>query len=316
MNRRVVLAALLGIPLGALGQIKGRTPKIGVLAFTTTTSSYQESLRRGLRQFGYIEGKNIQLEWRSAEGSFERAEKLAIELVAMNVDVIVAFLTPAVQAAKKATRTVPIVMAYSGDPVGTGLVKSLARPEGNVTGLSSTSAEISGKRIELLRELIPEISHIGVLINGADSFAKPFAQENLAAARRIGVAIDVVDVRDAPNLNAAFARLKKARAGAVIVQGSLVAPWSEAAIKHQMPTMATQRRAAAAGALMYFGADPDELTVRAASFIDRLLKGAKPGDLPIEQPTRMELVLNRRTAKALGIVIPPPFLVRADAVID
>jgi putative ABC transport system substrate-binding protein len=317
MKRRTLLAAMLTVPFAALAQTLARLPKIGVLAFPPASPAYQDALRRGLRQHGYAEGKNILVEWRAADGSVERAEKLAAELVALKVDVLVTLLTPAVLAAKKATRTIPIVMAYAGDPVGAGLVNSLARPEGNVTGLSSTAVELSGKRIELLREVIPGLRHIGLVINGADPFAKPLAEENLAAGKRAGVTVDVVDVRRAEDLESAFVRLKKAGAGAVIVQGSLNAPaWPQMAIKHGMASTATQKQAAAAGALMYFGPDVDDLVVRAASFIDRILKGAKPGDLPIEQPTRMELILNRKTAKALGIVISQGFLVRADSVID
>lgn len=208
-------------------------------------------------------------------------------------------------------------MAYAGDPVGAGVVRSLARPEGNVTGLSSTAVEISGKRIELLREVIPGLARIGLLINGADPFAKPLTQETLAAGKRSGVAVDVVDVRRPEDLAPALVSLKKAGAGAVIVQGSLNAPaWPQTVIKHGLAGMGTNKQTAAAGALMYFGADADDLVVRGASYVHRILKGAKPAELPIEQPTRMELILNRKTAKAVGIVFSQAFLVRADAVID
>jgi len=317
MGRRLFVAALLALPFAAFGQARAALPKIGVLSWLKPAPGFQEAFRRGLAQAGYAEGKNIAIEWRSAEGSVERAEKAAVELVASNVQVIVAVLTPAVQAAKKATRTVPIVMAYAGDPVGAGLVKSLARPEGNVTGLSSTSAEISGKRIELLRELIPGLSRVGLLTNGADAFSKPFVAETLAAGRKARVAVEVVDVRRREDVEPALARLKKAGVRAVIVQGSIAAPqWPQLAIEQGIAAMGTQQRHAVAGALMYFGADPVDLTVRAGRYIDHLLKGARPSELPIEQPTRMELILNRSTAKALGIAVPPAFAVRADTVID
>jgi putative ABC transport system substrate-binding protein len=317
MKRRALIAGLLALPLGVLAQTRERLPKIGVLGWATPSPAFLQAFRRGLQQYGYIEGKNIDIEWRAADASVERAEKQAAELVGLKVDVLVAVLTPAVQAARKATRTVPIVMAYAGDPVGAGLVKSLARPEGNVTGLSSTSAEISGKRIELLRELMPGIRRIGLLINSADAFAKPFAEENVGAAKRAGVAMDIVDVRSRQDLDAALVRFKKTAIPAVIVQGSIsVAGWPRMAIEQGIVPVGTQKPHGAAGALLFFGADADDLVVRAARYIDRLLKGAKPAELPIEQPTRMELIINRSTAKALGIALPSAFVVRADSVID
>jgi len=317
MRRRSLLAALLGVPLAVLAQSRDGLPRIGVLTWVSPRREFQDAFRRGLREAGYVEGKNLLVEWRSAEGSVERAEKAAAELVASKVALIVAVLTPAVQAAKKATRTIPIVMAYAGDPVGAGLVKNLARPEGNVTGLSATSAEISGKRIELLRELIPGLARVGVLINGADAFAKPFVAENVAAGKRARVAIEIVDVRERADLDAALKRLKKTGVGAVIVQGSIPVPnWPDLAIEHRIAAMGTQKQHARAGALMFFGADAADLTARAGRYIERILKGAKPSELPIEQPTRMELIVNRKTAKALGIAVPPAFAVRADAVID
>ncbi|HUQ74214.1 MAG TPA: ABC transporter substrate-binding protein [Burkholderiales bacterium] len=317
MKRRALVVGLLALPLGTLAQTREKLAKIGVLSWTAPTPGFQQALRRGLQQYGYTEGKNLLIDWRSADASVSRAESLAAELVASKVDVLVAALTPAVQAAKKATRTVPIVMAYAGDPVAAGLVKSLARPEANVTGISATSAEISGKRIELLRELMPHMARLGLLINGADAFAKPFVEENRAACRTAGVALDVIDVRSRQDFDGALARLKKAHVRAVIVQGSVPVPgWPPLALEQGLAGVGMQKSHVDAGALLFFGADTDALTVRAAGYIDRILKGAKPGDLPIEQPTRMELIINRRTAKALGVPLPPAFVVRADSVID
>ncbi|MBW8885024.1 MAG: ABC transporter substrate-binding protein [Planctomycetia bacterium] len=320
MNRRHALRHLSALSIALPGLVLGQPsamPKIGVLLFPPMSKTYQQALRRGLQSFGYVEGKNIAIDWRSADSNVQRAEKLAAELVAVKVNVIIAYLTPAAAAAKKATATIPIVMAYVGDPVGGGLVKSLARPEANITGLSASSAELSGKRIQLVREVIPELARVGIVINGSDPFAKPFVAETVAAGKHANVIVDVVDTRPGADPEPLLERLKHAGARAVIIQGSLdTARWAEAAIKRGMPTMATQKHSVAAGMLIYFGPDADDLIARAGSYVDRLLRGAKPGDLPIEQPTRMELIVNRKTAKALGLEISPAFLSRANSVID
>ena len=318
MKRRTFLTAALAIPAVTLAQGTARAPRIGVLSFTATNPEIQAALRRGLKEHGYVEGRNIHIDWRAAEGSVERAEKIAAELVAAKVSVIVTMLTPSALAARKASGAVPIVMAISGDPLGTGLVKSLARPGGNVTGMSSSSAEVSGKRLEILRDVIPRLSRVGLLVNGADPFAKPFTIENQLAAKRSGMELEVVDIRTLDEVDEGLGRLARARVGAAVIQGSLAGPKSQApelAIKHRIPAMSTQKDLGRRWLLSY-GPDLPDLTARSASYVDRILKGANPADLPIEQPTRFELVINRSTARTLGISLPQALLARADLVID
>ena len=311
---------LLVVPLVAEAQRpEGTLPRIGVLMSTPMTEAFREGFRQGLRDHGYVEGQNILVEWRAAEGRTDRAETLAGELVRLRVDIIVAMLTPAVQAAKKATSTIPIVMSPAGDPVKTGLVASLSRPGGNVTGLSLTSVELSGKRIELLRELIPGLTRVGLLIHGGDPFAKPFVDEHRDATKRAGLQLHVLDVRRPDEFDRAFSLMTKERAGAVIVQGGLTAPaWraAELALRYRLPSMSPQVQFVESGGLMSFGANFADMHRRAASYVDRILKGAEPGELPVEQPTRLELVINLKTAKALGLNIPPSLLLRADRVVE
>jgi putative tryptophan/tyrosine transport system substrate-binding protein len=315
-----VACGLLAAPLAAESQPQaGKLPRIGVLASGPMTAVLQEAFRQGLRDHGYVEGQNILIEWRAAEGGTNRANVLAVELVGLKVDVIVAIFTPAVRAAKEATRTIPIVMAPAGDPVVTGFVASLARPGGNITGLTSLGAELQGKRIELLRELIPGLTRVGLLINAADPFAKPFVDETQVAAKRTGVEIHIVDVRRPQEIDAAFAAMSKQRAGAVIVQGVLTASaWQagDLAVQHRLPALSVTKQFVESGGLMSYSASLTDICRRAASYVDRILKGAKPGDLAVEQPTRFELVINLRTAKALGLAIPQSLLLRADEVIQ
>jgi len=315
----VIAGGLLTAPPVAEAQPAGKVPLIGVLTFTQMNAGLQEAFLRGLRDHGYVEGQNIRIEWRAAEGRPDRAKALAVELVQLNVDVIVANLTPAVQAAKDATSTIPIVMASAGDPVGTGFVASLARPGGNITGMTGISAELSGKRLELLRELIPSLTRVGLLINAANPFAKALVEETQVAARRTGVQLHVVDVRRAQDVDAALLAMTKQGDGAVIVDGALTAStWraAELAVRHRMASISNQRQFVDSGGLMFHGAQFTDVYRRAASYVDRVIKGAKPGTLPVEQPTRFELVINLRTAKALGLTIPPSLLQRADQVIE
>jgi putative ABC transport system substrate-binding protein len=239
-----------------------------------------------------------------------------VELVRLKVAVIVAVNTPAVHAAKNATTTIPIVM-QAGDPVGTGLVASLARPGGNITGISSIAAELSGKRIELLRELIPGLTRVAVLIHGANPFAKPLVDEVQASTKRVGIQLQILDVRNPREVEAAFSAMTKERAGAVIVQ-TVLAAWqtAELALRHRLPSVYFQRQFVESGGLMSVGANLAEMHRRTATYVDKILKGAKPGDLPVEQPSRFEFVINLKTAKALGLTIPPSLLVRADQVVE
>ncbi|MBI4203724.1 MAG: ABC transporter substrate-binding protein [Betaproteobacteria bacterium] len=319
---RLAAAALLLllVPLVTDAQQKaGKVPRIGVLAFTQMTAALQEAFRQGLRDHGYVEERNVFVEWRAAEGRTDRAKALAVELVGLKVDILVAIFTPAVQAAKDATSTIPIVMAPAGAPVATGFVASLARPAGNITGITGLGAELQGKQIQLLRELIPGLTRVGLLINAADPFAKSFVDEAQAAAKRTGVQLHVVDVRRPQEIDAAFAAMTNQRAGAVIVQGVLTASaWQagDLAVRHRLPSLSNLKQFAESGGLMSYGANFTDIYRRAASYVDRILKGAKPGDLPVEQPTRFEFVINIKTAKALGLTIPQSLLLRADQLIE
>jgi ABC-type uncharacterized transport system substrate-binding protein len=313
-----LVLALLAAPLAAEAQ-PGKVPRIGVLTSTPMTDVLQESFRQGLRDHGYVEGENTFVEWRAAGGRNDVAKALTVELVRLKVDIIVAIFTPAVQAAKDATSTIPIVMAPAGAPVATGFVASLARPGGNITGIAGLDAELQGKRIQLLRELIPGLTRVGLLINAADPFAKPFVDETQVAAKSVGVQVHIVDVRRPQDIQAAFAALVKQRTDAVIVQGALTASaWQtgDLAVQHRLPSLSVTKQFAESGGLMSYSASFTETYRRAASYVDRILKGAKPADLPVEQPTKFELVINLKTAKALGLTIPPSVLARADQVIQ
>jgi putative ABC transport system substrate-binding protein len=313
----IVFALLLGAVSAVQAQPPEQTPRIGVLTFTQLTAPVQESLRQGLRDHGYVEGQNLRIEWRAAEGRPERAKAQAAELVQLKVDVIVANLTPAVQAAKEATGTIPIVMASAGNPVGTGFVKSLSRPGGNITGLTGISAELAGKRVELLRELIPGLTRVGFLVNGSNPFAKSLIEETRAAAKRAGVELQIIDVRRAADIEPAFAALKMQRTGGVIVDAALTS-WkaAELGLQYRVPSISNQRHFVEAGGLMFHGAEASDVQRRAAGYVARILKGASPAELPVEQPTKFELVLNLRTAKALGLTIAQPLLVRATETLE
>ena len=309
---------LFGLALVTQAQEKTQTvPRIGVLTFTRMTAAFQEPLRQGLRQHGYIEGQSILIEWRAAEGRPERATALAMELVQLKVDVIVANLTPAVQAAKNATSTIPIVMASAGDPVGTGFVASLARPGGNITGMTGISAELSGKRVELIRELVPGLTRVGLLVNASNPFVRSLIDETQVAAKRTGMQLHVIDVRRSQDVDAELSGLTKQHVGAVIIDAALI-PWraAELALQHRLPSISNQRSFVESGGLIFHGAELADVQRRAASYVAKILKGAKPSDLPVEQPTKFELVINLKAAKALGLTIPPSVLARADQVVD
>jgi putative ABC transport system substrate-binding protein len=231
--------------------------------------------------------------------------------------VIVANLTPAVQAANDATRTIPIVMASAGDPVGTGFVQSLPRPGGNITGLTGMSAELSGKRVELLREMLPGLGRLGMLVNASNPFAPSLVEETQLAAKRLALHLHVIDVRRPEQVDSALAELARQRAGAVIVDAALT-PWraAELALKHRLPSISNQRHFVDAGGLMFHGAELADVQRRAAGYVAKILKGARPADLPVEQPTRFDLVINLRTARALGLSVPPALLLQATNVLE
>ena len=317
-RRRFLMTSLAGAfaaPLTVLGDV----PRIGVLLFMPMTDGAQKDFRLGLREHGYIDGQSVQIEWRSAEGRIERANALAEELVRLRVSVIVAEFTPAAQAAKKATQTIPIVLASAGDPVASGLVASLARPGGNVTGFTNLAAELSGKRLELLREMISGLTRVGLLIHGTDPLDKAFVEGTRAAAAQNGIQVRVTAVPRAADLDAALAGMVKERIGAVIIPANLPVPFrqiTDMTARHRLPSISLLTQFAEAGGLMSYGASVSDIRRRTATYVDKILKGAKPADLPVEQPTKFELVINVKTARALGLTIPPPLLARADQVIQ
>jgi len=298
----------------ARGQPK--LPKIGVLVPANPEPFWSE-FRAGLREHGYSEGQNVVFEFRSADGNPNRLRDLADELVRLKVDVIVAHFTPSATAARQATTEIPIVMAPAGDPIGTGLISSLARPGGNITGLSGTSAELYAKTLELIREVLPGTRRIAVLANAADPFSIPFTQQVEDGGRALGITIQTIKVRGVEEFAAAFAAMEQARADAVLVQGSLSArPALDLALKHRLPPIGADRLFSQEGGLLSYAYNLNELYRRAGYYIDRILRGAKPGELPVEQPTRYQLIVNLKTAKALSITVPDTVLARADDVIE
>jgi putative ABC transport system substrate-binding protein len=279
-----------------------------------------EALRQGLHELGYVEGKNIVIEWRSAEGKLDRVPALAAELVRLKVDVIVTGGATDTRAAKEATNTIPIVMAQDSDPVGSGFVASLARPGGNITGLSTLAPEVSGKRLELLKEIIPKLSRVAVLgISTRPGNAQSLKEVELAAGA-LKVKLQFLDVLDPKDIEAAFRAASKGRAEAVLV---LQSPFFNSqrkqlvdlAIKSRLPATYPQTEYTEAGGLMYYGANTPDLFRRAATYVDKILKGTKPADIPVEQPRKFELIINLKAAKQIGLTIPPNVLVRADRVI-
>ena len=272
--------------------------------------------REGLRELGYVEGQNLLVEYRSAVGQIDRLTDLAADLVRLKVAIIVADGTLATQAARRATAEIPIVMARVGDPVGTGLIATLARPGGNVTGVSSATAELGGKLLELMREVRPAMARVAVLAHATDPFARTFVEQIQSAASRIGVRIQRVVVRGDEELDRAFTAMVKERAGGVVVQPILATKRAaDLALKHQLPSITTGVGVKAFpefGGLMSYGANPEEFYRRAAVYVDKILKGANPADLAVEQPTKFELVINLTTAQALGLTIPPALLLRAE----
>jgi putative ABC transport system substrate-binding protein len=322
MRRREFITLLggaaAGWPLAARAQ-KSKMARIGALYIgTADAESFKKELREGLRELGYVEGQNISFEFRSAEGKLDRLPELAAELVRLKVDVIVTLYVPPTLAAKQATREIPIVTIV-GDPVETGIVASLARPGGNITGVSLMAAASHGKSVELFRDMLPSVRRVGVLGHATNPvFAKAMLDEVLVAGRPTGTEIQpVVMVSGPDDLEDAFATLVRERADALVVQGSLaIKPVTDMALKHRLPTASTPRVFAEIGGLMSFGADGPASFRHGAKFVQRILQGKQPKDIPIEQPTKFELVINLKTAKALGLTVPPTFLSRADAVIE
>jgi len=314
---------LLAAPLAAEGQQAKKVWRIGYLTGGSAEreKSWLASFRQGLRELGYVERESIVIEQRYAEGRTERLPELTKELIQLKVDVLVAAGDSAALAAKKATSSVPVVFVTVADPVGLGIVVSLARPGGNVTGLSDLHADIVTKRLELLKEIVPSASRVAVLLNPVNPAHAPQLRAVRAAAPALGLTVLALEVREPDDINRAFAILGKERASGLLILGDRmlgthVTRTAELAIKSRQPTMFTQRGSVEAGGLMSYGANFAELYRQLGTYIDRILKGTKPADLPIEQATKFELVINLKTAKALGLTIPPSLLSRADEVIQ
>ena len=318
----LVLSLLAGLPLVADAQLPGQLPKVAYLSAASAGIDTVEAFRQGLRELGHVEGRNILIEYRWANGRFDRLPVLAAELVQLRVDVIVAANTPAAIAAKNATSAIPIVLVTSGDPVGSGLVAGLARPGGNVTGLSLTpSLSISGKQLAVLKEAFPAITQVAVLANPANLPTAGLLAEMELAARSLGLRLRVVPVREPNDFEDAFNAMKSERVSALLVIADpLVHDGRDRivtfAATNRLRAIYPYRTFVDAGALMSYGVNLSALSHRAATYVDRILKGAAPADMPIEQPTKFELVVNLRTAKALGLTIPQSLLLRADHVVQ
>lgn len=318
----LALSVLFG-PLPAEAQPSQRTYRIGLLDYSGTDARRDRwnAFRQQMRELGYVEGQNVSFEPRWAQVENDRISKLAAELVGLKVDVIVTGATNATIAAKRATSTIPIVTAVGSDPVTLGLVASLRRPGGNVTGVLSISSELSAKRLEFVRLVVPHASHVAILLDERNPASQLAMQETEAAARTLGLTLKSVAVRPPVDLEGAFSTIVRDRAAALTITASPIFSLhakrlAELALKHRLPTVAGNREWVEAGLLAAYGTDYPHLFRRAATFVDKILKGARPGDLPIEQPSKFELVINLKTAKALGLNIPSSLLQRADHVIQ
>jgi putative ABC transport system substrate-binding protein len=306
----------------ALAQQPTKVPRIGFLGATSpsTIPVRLEAFRQGLRELGHVEGNNLVIEYRYANGKLDRVPALAAELVRLNVDVIVTGGSAATRPAKEATITIPIVMAQDTDPVGNKFVASLARPGGNITGLSILAPELSGKQLELLKEIIPKLSRAVILANSNEPGYLQLRKETELAAEALRINIQFLDARGSKDVENTFRAATKLRADAVLVPTMPIivsqrAQIAELAVKNRLPAMYGQPEYVDAGGLMFYGASITELFRRAATFVDKILKGAKPADLPVEQPTKFEFVINLKAAKQIGLTIPPNVLARADRVI-
>ena len=314
-----VLLATVSI---AQAQQPKKIPRIGYLTLGSSSprSANEEAFRDGLHQLGYIEGQNVHVEYRYAAGEVGRLPELAAELVSLNLNVIVAANTQSIDATRRATKTIPIVFPLTFDPVASGFVASLARPGGNLTGLTTLNQEVAGKRVELLKEVMPRISRVAVLRDPTNSGSLFALKETEAAANHLGIRLHILEVRSADELEGAIQAATRERAGSLIVipdnlfvrrKGQIV----DLVMKSRLPTMFGESESVEAGGLMYYGANLPDLFRRAATYVDKILKGAKPADLPVEQPTKFEFVINLKTAKQIGLTIPQSVLYQADKVI-
>jgi putative ABC transport system substrate-binding protein len=306
----------------ATAQQPKKVPRIGLLTVNPpqAIATRLEAFRRGLRDLGYVEGQNIVIEWRSADGKVERMPELVAELVRLNVDVIVTGGPAATRPAKEATGTIPIVMGFDSDPVGNGFVASLARPGGNITGLSSLYREISGKRLELLKEIVPGLSRVAVIGSSFEPGNAQTLRDTELAAGALGVQLQYLEVQNPKDIESVFRAASKVRADAVLV---LVSPVldsqrtqiAQLAVKSRLPVIHPQPEYVETGGLVTYGVSISDLFRRAATYVDKILKGTKPAELPIEQPTKFEFIVNLKAARQIGLTIPPNVLARADRVI-
>jgi len=327
MDRRTFVGCLAGgllaAPLAAGAQQAGKVYRIGYVGFGTpaATANRVEALRAGLRDLGYVEGKNLVIEFRWSD-TVEQMHEAAAELARMKVDIIFATSSTESESARRATKTIPIVFATHADPVNVGHVSSLARPGGNMTGLGDIQSVITPKRLEILRATVPQVTRFGVLYSPTAPSYRPFLEAAEATGRKLGIQLLTVGVSTVADFDGAFAKMAQGRVGAVLVHGAALTArhnnplLAELALKHRLPTMFGVRDNVVAGGLMSYAPDHLDLTRRAAVYIDKILKGAKPAELPVEQASKYQLVINLKTAKALGLTIPPSLLARADEVIE
>jgi ABC-type uncharacterized transport system substrate-binding protein len=327
MNKRklgsfALCAMLLALCASAEAQQPGKVPRIGYLSgqSLSTISTHTEAFRLGLRELGYVEGKNIVIDYQYADGKLDRLPALAAELVRLNVEIIVTGGPASTRAAKEATSTIPIIVTNERDPVGTGFVASLARPGGNITGLSTLAPELSGKRLEILKEVVPRLSRVAVLGTSTAPGNAQVLREVELAAGALKVKLQILDVRDSKNNDTAFRAASKERADAALVLPSAVfnshrTQIADLAVKGRLPAIYPRQEFVEDGGLMSYGMSLTDLSRRAATYVDKILKGAKPADLPVEQPTKFEFIINLKAAKQIGLTIPPNVLARADKVI-
>jgi putative ABC transport system substrate-binding protein len=317
----LIIATLVGCVAMAEAQQPKKVPRIGLLGLASGPARPEEAFLQGLRDLGYVEGQNITIEYRWAGGKVDRLPALAEELVRLKVDLIVVRATPVVQAAKNATTTIPIVMLGAADPVGSGFVASLARPGGNITGMSNIMPELAGKRLELLREVLPKLSRFAFLAHGGDPAHRLFVKQAQEAAERFGMKFQPVVIVAPEEIEGAFSAIIRERAGALIIQPLFINNLgqgpriAELAVRNRLATVSDVDEFVDAGGLMSYGPNRWGLFRRAATYVDRILKGTKPADLPVEQPTKFELFINLKTAKQIGLTVPPNVLARADKVI-
>jgi ABC-type uncharacterized transport system substrate-binding protein len=327
MKRRSFITLLGGAaawPLAARAQQPvGKVARVGFMGNSTAVleANLVGPFRDGLRELGYQEGRNILIEYRWAEGNYERFPALVAELLALPVDVVVTAGTPATLAVKKATSTVPLVMIAVGDPVGIGIVSSLARPGANITGLSSIAPDLEGKRLELLREVIPKLSRVALFLNPLNEFHTVSVRQAFAAAQALGIKLQALEVRTSEEVDGAFAAIVREKPDALLILADRVflhnrKRMMDFATEHRLPSVNAYREVVEAGGLMSYGPSYEDMHRRAADYVDKILKGAKPGDLPVEQPTKFTLILNLKSAKALDVEVPPMLVGRADEVIE